>query len=112
MGQDMAVELPHCTVTGVDTCPIFPTVIKPVNAYFKQVNDIYNLPFASETFSLINVSSKLVRMSPKQIDIFIGELARICKTNGYMTFMEPDFDFQYTDERVNRYMQLGNCRRS
>ncbi|KAH8548765.1 hypothetical protein BGW37DRAFT_430261, partial [Umbelopsis sp. PMI_123] len=104
----VAVEFPQCEVFGVDTKDIFPALIKPANTTFKQVKDIDKLPFENETFTLINVRSKLVRMTSIQICNFIDELARICKVQGYISFMERDFHYDYSDEYVNQYVKKGS----
>ncbi|KAF7720916.1 hypothetical protein EC973_005776 [Apophysomyces ossiformis] len=93
---DMATEFPHAEVYGVDFVPIYPTAIKPANAFFCKSNVLQSLPFSDSFFDYVhmrlvyncfsNSDRKILMLSVWQF--ILEEIKRVLKPGGYIELRE------------------------
>ncbi|KAI9354023.1 S-adenosyl-L-methionine-dependent methyltransferase [Pilaira anomala] len=86
--MDVATEYPSCEFIGVDMCDIFPTNIRPPNVSFQVGNVLEKLPFADNSFDLVNLRLFIIALKREEWPILIKEAYRILKPGGYVQMVE------------------------
>ncbi|KAI8364714.1 S-adenosyl-L-methionine-dependent methyltransferase [Radiomyces spectabilis] len=92
---EMSTDYGNADFYGVDLCTMFPTTIKPSNAYFHHHNFITDgLPYADETFDYIHMRLMLCHLSHTQLLKLLEEMERVLKPMGHIEILDVDYAIQ------------------
>ncbi|KAI8991010.1 hypothetical protein BDF20DRAFT_16185 [Mycotypha africana] len=83
---DMASHYPNSHFYGIDCAPLFPSSIKPPNAYFQQCNVLEpeGLPFPDEYFDYVHMRLVYNSFSADELRFVLNEINRVLKPGGYV----------------------------
>ncbi|RUS14685.1 hypothetical protein BC937DRAFT_93478, partial [Endogone sp. FLAS-F59071] len=102
---DVATEHPAIDCVGVAVSKeTFPTSVKPPNLSFQVANVLQGLPFAEETFDLVQLRQQVTVFQTKDWLRVIKEVVRVTKRGGYVQLIEPNVRFLTTDNEANDFM--------
>ncbi|KAI8367005.1 S-adenosyl-L-methionine-dependent methyltransferase [Choanephora cucurbitarum] len=87
---EMATEFPDAQFYGIDIAAIYPTTIKPANAFFTQSDVLNGLPYPGEFFDYIHMRQAYTCFSEDEWHFIIKEIKRLLKPGGYIEFREID----------------------
>ncbi|KAI7872069.1 S-adenosyl-L-methionine-dependent methyltransferase [Spinellus fusiger] len=86
---EMAIEYPNSDFHGIDISDFFP-ILKPENTHFYQMNVLNGLPFEDNTFDFVRLSMWLTGLRVEEWPIFLKEIFRVIKPEGYIQSIEND----------------------
>ncbi|KAF7731581.1 hypothetical protein EC973_009345 [Apophysomyces ossiformis] len=92
---EMATEYPQTDFHGIDLRTMFPTTIKPSNAYFKQHNFFESLPYEDNTFDFVRIRLMFCNMTQAQWMQILKMATRVLKPEGY-------FEITDVENRIQR----------
>ncbi|CAG8458964.1 2436_t:CDS:2 [Paraglomus brasilianum] len=87
---EMASENQTVDFYGVDTQPVFPSEIKPVNLKFVLADLTDRVPFDSQYFDYIRISLLNWCLSADQWPVVLKELFRVLRPGGWLEIAEMD----------------------
>ncbi|KAI8084758.1 uncharacterized protein BX664DRAFT_337711, partial [Halteromyces radiatus] len=87
---DMAHEFPNVEFYGFDISEVFPTSIRPKNAYFKLFDMNQGIPYPDSFFDFIRMHDVLTCFASNDIKFIILEIRRCLKPGGYVELRELD----------------------
>ncbi|GAA5806837.1 hypothetical protein MFLAVUS_000185 [Mucor flavus] len=86
--MDVATEYPSVEFIGVDMCDVFPTNIRPPNVSFQVGNVLERLPFADNSFDIVNTRLFIIALKREEWSTLIKEAYRILKPGGFLQMVE------------------------
>ncbi|CAO3592828.1 unnamed protein product [Absidia cylindrospora] len=91
---EMATEFSETDFYGIDVASMYPTAIKPSNAFFRQHDMLDGLPFEDESFDYIFMRQMMTCLSKSQLIQLLTEIARVLKPNGYLEIVDVEYQIQ------------------
>ncbi|KAI8081346.1 uncharacterized protein BX664DRAFT_388345 [Halteromyces radiatus] len=91
---EMASEFPSTDFYGIDIATMYPSAIKPNNAYFQQHDMMDGLPFEDESMDFIFMRQMMTSMTRPQLIQILSEIARVLKPNGYLEIVDVEYQIQ------------------
>ncbi|ORX46043.1 S-adenosyl-L-methionine-dependent methyltransferase [Hesseltinella vesiculosa] len=89
--DEMATDYPNCEVYGIDIYPTYPQTIRPPNSVFMLADAIDGLPFADNSFDLVQVRLMVAAFKVEDWPRVIADCVRILKPGGVLQMIEPDY---------------------
>ncbi|KAI8329533.1 S-adenosyl-L-methionine-dependent methyltransferase [Chlamydoabsidia padenii] len=106
---EMASEFSETDFYGIDLAPMYPSTIKPNNAYFQQHDMLDGLPFPDESFDFIYMRQMMTAVSKQQCHALLTEIARVLKPNGYLEIVDVEYQIQrpgpISSSLINKHLQ-------
>ncbi|KAI8060735.1 S-adenosyl-L-methionine-dependent methyltransferase [Gongronella butleri] len=88
---EMATDYPNCEVYGIDIHPTYPQSIRPPNSVFMLADAVEGLPFADNTFDLVQVRLMVTAFKIQEWPGIITDCIRVLKPGGVLQMIEPDY---------------------
>lgn len=87
---------------GIDDCPLFPTHIKPPNAYFTLNNVLKGLPYPDNTFDFVYMRSMILYFTPEELSELLTEISRVMKPGGFFEVVDTSYTIRNAGPLSNK----------